>query len=450
MSKQKPSTPRGTRDFGPVESAKRNFIIDTIKSHFINYGFSQIETPAMENLSTLMGKYGEEGDKLLFKILNSGDFLQNISASDLQQGSQHVIKEISEKGLRYDLTVPFARFVVQNRNEISFPFRRFQIQPVWRADKPQKGRYREFYQCDADIIGTQSVFSEVELTNLIIDVFSSLGYTNFLIKINHRELLFGLARWCGLSGQEIAFCTSLDKLEKIGKQKVEQDLLALGADPARLGKLFDLLKRDTDNSGKLEDIKRLLEGNAGINTLETYFDYFGKSSDRVSLDLSLARGLNYYTGIIFEVAAKDLTIGSICGGGRYDDLTGVFGLPDVSGIGISFGLDRIYDVLEEKDLFPKHLNVNAKLLITHFDEDAMKHGMDILKEIRTHGIPAILYPDVAKINKQLNYANKTDIPYVVVIGEEEMKSKRYTVKEMQTGTQQVLDLSALIKSLKPE
>lgn len=450
MSNQKPSTPKGTRDFGPVESNKRNHIIDTIKAHFINYGFSQIETPAMENLSVLMGKYGEEGDKLLFKILNSGDFLQKVSESDFKEGSQQVLREIAEKGLRYDLTVPFARYVVQNRNDLAFPFRRFQIQPVWRADKPQKGRYREFYQCDADIIGTKSVFSEVELTNLIRDVFNSLGYTNYLIKINHREILFGLAQICGLEGKEVPFCTSLDKLDKIGKQKVEEELLSIGATPRKLDQLFNLLEKDWDNEEKLEGIKKLLPENKGIQTLETFFTYLGDPIENVSLDLNLARGLNYYTGIIFEVVATDVKIGSICGGGRYDNLTGVFGLPDVSGIGISFGLDRIYDVLEEKKLFPKNLSVNAEVLITHFDEPSFIHGITLLNNLRSQGISSVLYPDLSKINKQFNYANKIEVPYVIVIGEEEVKSKVYTLKEMKTGEQKSLEYTELIKLLKPE
>lgn len=450
MSNKKPSTPKGTRDFGPVESAKRNHITDTIKAHFINYGFSQIETPAMENLSVLMGKYGEEGDKLLFKILNSGDFLQKVSSDDFNQGSQHVLPSIAEKGLRYDLTVPFARFVVQNRNDLAFPFRRFQIQPVWRADKPQKGRYREFYQCDADIIGTKSVFSEVELTNLIQDVFSSLGYPNYLIKINHRELLFGLAQWCGLKSREIPFCIALDKLDKIGKEKVTEELTSLGADSGKLHQLFELLGKDWNNDQKLEGIEVLLAGNPGIETLQTYFKYLNTSNHNVSLDLSLARGLNYYTGIIFEVVAQDVKIGSICGGGRYDDLTGVFGLPDVSGIGISFGLDRIYDVLEEKQLFPENLNVNAQVLITHFDEKSFEHGMELLGELRKNQVSAMLFPDLTKINKQFNYANKIDIPYVIVIGEEEVKSKVYTVKQMKTGQQHSLAFSEMIKLLKAE
>tara|TARA_Y100001972_G_scaffold129116_1_gene194263 strand:+ start:3830 stop:5182 length:1353 start_codon:yes stop_codon:yes gene_type:complete len=450
MSNKKPNTPKGTRDFGPAESAKRNHIISSIKAHFLNYGFSQIETPAMENLSVLMGKYGEEGDKLLFKILNSGDYLQKVSQEDFEQGSQHVLPSIAEKGLRYDLTVPFARFVVQNRNDLAFPFRRFQIQPVWRADKPQKGRYREFYQCDADIIGTKGVFSEVELTRLIQDVFKSLGYPNYLIKINHRELLFGLAQWCGLATKEIQFCTALDKLDKIGHEKVTEELNNLGADAEKLVQLFDLLGQDWNNMQKLEGIEALLPENPGIETVKTYFRYLKDSGENVSLDLSLARGLNYYTGIIFEVVAQDVKIGSICGGGRYDDLTGVFGLPDVSGIGISFGLDRIYDVLEEKGLFPDSLKVSAQALITHFDEKSFVHGMDLLSELRANQIPAMLFPDLAKINKQFNYANKIDIPYVIVIGEEEVKTRVYTVKQMKTGQQHSLALSELIKLLKAE
>ncbi len=450
MSNKKPNTPKGTRDFGPVESAKRNHIINTIKAHFLNYGFSQIETPAMENLSVLMGKYGEEGDKLLFKILNSGDYLQKVSEDDFQQGSQHILPSIAEKGLRYDLTVPFARFVVQNRNDLAFPFRRFQVQPVWRADKPQKGRYREFYQCDADIIGTKSVFSEVELTNLIQDVFKSLGYTNYLIKINHRELLFGLAQWCGLTSKEIPFCTALDKLDKIGREKVTEELVNLGASSDKLNQLFELLGKSGSNQQKLEGIESLLGGNPGIETVQTYFRYLKDSNQNVSLDLSLARGLNYYTGIIFEVVAQDVKIGSICGGGRYDDLTGVFGLSDVSGIGISFGLDRIYDVLEEKGLFPENLNVSARVLITHFDEKSFEHGMELLNELRANQIPAMLFPDLSKINKQFNYANKIDIPYVIVIGEEEVKSKVYTVKQMKTGQQHSFTFSELIKRLKAE
>ncbi len=447
MSKQKPSTPKGTRDFGALESSKRNHIIDTIKANFLKYGFAQIETPAIENLSTLTGKYGDEGDKLLFKILNSGDFLSKVSEEDFSQGSQHMLKQISEKGLRYDLTVPFARYIVQNRNDINFPFRRFQIQPVWRADKPQKGRYREFYQCDADIIGSKSVFSEVELTNLITDVFSGLGYTNYQIRINHREVLFGLARWCGLLSNEVAFCTSLDKLDKIGKEKVEEELLTLGADKSKLASLFTLIEYDGNSEQKLTRLENELSENKGIETLKTYFSYLKSNNSKVLLDFSLARGLNYYTGIIFEVIATDVKIGSICGGGRYDDLTGVFGLPDVSGIGISFGLDRIYDVLEEKQLFPDSVSSNTQVLITHFDEATFRHGIDLLSKLRQQDISSILYPDLVKINKQINFANKTDIPYVIVIGEEELKQNVYAVKEMKTGNQFSLDLSGLIKLL---
>ncbi len=452
MSKEKPALPKGTRDFGPLESAKRGYIINTIKKNFKKFGFNEIGTPAMEQLTTLTGKYGDEGDRLLFKILNSGDFLKDVTTEDFSKGTGPVLPKIAEKGLRYDLTVPFARFVVQNRNEITLPFRRFQIQPVWRADRPQKGRYREFYQCDADIIGSNSIFNEVELATLIQSVFHDLGYNQFLIKVNHRELLYQLASHCEMKGNEIAFCTILDKLDKIGLEKVTQELIDLGADKSSFEVIENLITSDLNHTDMLKKFESEIGQNQGTDSVREFFQLLGEL-DQVSnirLDLSLARGLTYYTGMIFEVVSTDVKIGSICGGGRYDNLTGVFGLPDVSGIGISFGLDRIYDVMEEKELFPDHLSSSVKLLITHFDQQSFNHGIKLLNKVRENEIDAMIYPDQIKINKQLNYANKINAEYVVMIGTEEIEKGLYTVKHMKSGDQQSLVSDDLINLLTSE
>ncbi|MEQ9468338.1 MAG: histidine--tRNA ligase [Ekhidna sp.] len=450
MSKSKPSLPRGTRDFGPEISAKRSYITDKIKQNFIKYGFSQIETPAMENLSTLTGKYGEEGDQLLYKILNSGDYLSKTTPKDYEEGSKHLTAKISDKGLRYDLTVPFARFVVMNQHDISFPFKRFQIQPVWRADRPQKGRYREFYQCDADIVGTKSIWNEVELTLLFNDVFNDLGLEDYMIKVNHREILFLLAKYVGLAGKEIPFCTEIDKLDKIGEEKVIENILALNGDGKRVNEVMELLSI-SDQKAIIERIKSIDSGNSGVKDVISYFETLDQFQDRgikVELDLSLARGLSYYTGMIYEVKPTSVQMGSICGGGRYDNLTGVFGLEGISGIGISFGLDRIYDVMEELNLFPKEITQKLEVLIVHFSEENLRHGQPILMKLRDADIKADLYPDTEKIKKQFNYADKIQTPFTLIIGDDEMKSGEYMLKNMQTGEQKPMNLDKIIQHFK--
>ena len=450
-STTKPSLPKGTRDFGPLQSARRSYIIETIKAQFKKYGFNQIETPAMENLSVLMGKYGDEGDKLLFKILNSGDFLSGADSDDFNDGPNKLLPKISEKGLRYDLTVPFARFVVQNRNDISLPFKRFQIQPVWRADRPQKGRYREFYQCDADIIGTTSLWNESELTLLICDVFQSLNNQAIAIKINHREILNALSRFVGLEDKMIPFCVEIDKLDKVGEASVSEALVELGAKPDKLDKLFQLFLLEGQLEAKIEKLREFIPAdNRGLLDLEAYYRHL-KATNRsfmpVELDFSLARGLTYYTGIIFEVKSTDVKIGSICGGGRYDDLTGNFGMGGLSGVGISFGLDRIYDVLDEKGLFPEGLHEKIEVLICHFDERSFEEGIKILERIREKGHSAEIYPEVTKIKKQLNYADQINAPYVILIGENEIQSQAYTLKNMKSGEQSNLTLSDILIQL---
>ncbi|MFT7232169.1 MAG: histidyl-tRNA synthetase [Cyclobacteriaceae bacterium] len=450
MSTFKPSIPKGTRDFGPAESSRRNYILNIIKANFLKYGFNQIETPAMEQLSTLMGKYGDEGDQLLFKIVNSGDFLSNANEDDFRNGSKNMLNKISEKGLRYDLTVPFARFVVQNRNDITFPFKRFQIQPVWRADRPQKGRYREFYQCDADIIGTTSLWNEANLTLLIHDVFNDLAYENFSVKINHREILNGLASFVGLLGKEIPFCVAIDKLDKVGEEKVKEDLAELGAIKSKVDTLFAIFSIPEIGREKLDAISKVLEVNNGIKELDQYFSYLSKASNyhlKIDLDFSLARGLTYYTGMIFEVKANDVKIGSICGGGRYDNLTGVFGLPDVSGVGISFGLDRIYDVISEKKLFPESIDKSIDLMILHLDQESFDHGIELLLKMRSAGIKCEIYPDIVKIKKQFAFADKNSATYSLVIGSEEIISGKYSLKVMSTGEQLTLAQDEIIKTI---
>lgn len=450
MSKSKPSLPRGTRDFGPAVSAKRSYIIDKIKHNFRLYGFNQIETPSMENLSTLTGKYGDEGDQLLYKLLNSGDYLNKTTEEDYQKGSKHLTSKISDKGLRYDLTVPFARFVVMNQNEISFPFKRFQIQPVWRADRPQKGRYREFYQCDADIIGSKGIWSEVELTLLVNDTFVDLGLEDYVIKINHREILFLLADYVGMKDKAVPFCAEIDKLDKIGQEKVIENLLSIGADSKKTNEVMDLLSI-SDRNLLLEKVKSIDPENEGVKEVISYFeslDQFTNKKQKVELDLSLARGLSYYTGMIYEVKPTSVQMGSICGGGRYDNLTGVFGLDGVSGIGISFGLDRIYDVLEELDLFPSDVAQTIDILIIHFNEENLLHGHKVVMQLRENGIKAELYPESAKPKKQFNYADKIQTPFTLIIGDDEMKSEKYMLKNMSTGDQKPLSLDEIIKLLK--
>ncbi|WP_424961239.1 histidine--tRNA ligase [Ekhidna sp.] len=450
MSKSKPTLPRGTRDFGPVVSAKRSYIIDKIKHNFIKYGFSQLETPAIENLSTLTGKYGDEGDQLLYKILNSGDYLSKTSEEDFALGSKHLTTKIAEKGLRYDLTVPFARFVVMNQHEISFPFKRFQIQPVWRADRPQKGRYREFYQCDADIVGSKAIWNEVELTLLFNDVFNDLGLEDYVIKVNHREILFLLADYVGLKGREVPFCAEIDKLDKIGSDKVIENVLALGGDAEKVSEAMNLIST-TDLDKLIESVQKIDESNAGVQDVIKYFESLDQFSDKnikLELDLSLARGLSYYTGMIYEVKPTSVQMGSICGGGRYDNLTGVFGLEGISGIGISFGLDRIYDVMEELNLFPDNITQPLDVLIVHFSEANLKHGHRIVMQLREAGVRADLYPSSDKIKKQFNYADKIQTPFTLIIGDDEMNAEEYTLKNMQSGEQKPMKVDEIIQLFK--
>jgi len=451
---QKPSIPKGTRDFTPSEMVKREYIFDTIKNVFKKYGYSPIETPAMENLSTLLGKYGEEGDKLLFKILNSGDFLGKTEAT---QGpvtdSNSFSMLISEKGLRYDLTVPFARFVVQHRDEITFPFKRYQIQPVWRADRPQKGRYREFYQCDADVVGSDSLLNELELIQIIEEVFKQLDI-NVTLKLNNRKILAGIAECIGETEQLTDITIAIDKLDKIGEENVLTELRDRGLSESSIQKLLPFLKIKGDYSRILSEMKNLLAQSAiglkGIEEIETIFNMVTELGIilNIELDLTLARGLNYYTGAIIEVKADDVEIGSICGGGRYDNLTGIFGLENVSGVGISFGADRIYDVLNQLNKYPSEVNATTKVLITNFGEKEQVYGLKLLQQLRENEISAELYPDVAKLKKQMSYANSRNIPYVILIGEEEINSGKYLLKYMKNGEQTLLKNDELIIKLK--
>jgi len=441
MQIQKPSIPQGTRDFSPEEMSKRNYIFDTIRKVFHLYGFKPIETPAVENLSTLMGKYGEEGDKLLFKILNSGDFLSKTSDEELLlRNSVRLANKISEKGLRYDLTVPFARYVVMHRNEIAFPFRRYQIQPVWRADRPQKGRYREFYQCDADVVGSDSLLNEVELIQMVDEVFKRFGI-RVCIKINNRKILNGIAEIIGEADKIVDITVAIDKLDKIGLEKVNEELASKGISAEAIEQLQPIIALSGSNREKLSILKTILKsseiGLQGIEEVETIFDKL-ESTPLVSaldLDLTLARGLNYYTGAILEVKALDVEIGSIVGGGRYDNLTGVFGMPGVSGVGISFGADRIFDVLNQLNLYPENLISQTQVLFVNFGEKEENYIFPILKQLRENGISSEIYPEAVKLNKQLSYANNNHIPFVVMAGENERTTEKLTVKKMSTGEQ---------------
>jgi histidyl-tRNA synthetase len=438
---QKPSIPKGTRDFSPEEMIKRNHIFDAIKSVFKLYGFQPIETPAMENLSTLTGKYGEEGDKLLFKILNSGDFLSGVSSEELnQKNSIKLTNKISEKGLRYDLTVPFARYVVQYQNEITFPFRRYQIQPVWRADRPQKGRYREFYQCDVDVIGSTSLLNEVELVKIIDDVFKKLA-VRVIIKINNRKILTGIAEIIGEPDKVVDITVAIDKLDKMGLEKVNEELSLKGISSDAINKLRPILMMTGTNEEKLVQIERVISGSEigmkGISEMRTIFNYLPSFdiTTEVELDLTLARGLNYYTGAIFEVKAKDVQIGSITGGGRYDDLTGIFGLPGVSGVGISFGADRICDVMTQLNIFSKENISTSQVLFVNFGRNEELFCLPILTELRLAGISAELYPEPDKMKKQMNYANRKNVKFVALVGETEIAEGLVTLKNMDTGEQ---------------
>ena len=445
---EKPTLPKGTRDFGPAQMARRLFILDTIRNVFKKYGFQPLETPAMENLSTLTGKYGEEGDQLLFKILNSGDFLKDVNPDDLSaKNSKKTAGQVSEKGLRYDLTVPFARFVVMNQHELAMPFRRYQIQPVWRADRPQKGRYREFYQCDADVVGTDSLLCEAEIILMIREVFKGLGIKNYQIKINHRDILTGLAELAGAKGNESAFFVALDKLDKIGMEKVKEELATKGISGAGTEKVFQLL---ASFDGKIETLKSVFtsSGLKGLSDLEQVFKLAGNTPE-VEFDLSLARGLSYYTGCIFEVKVPSSGIGSVCGGGRYDNLTQAFGAKEkLSGVGISFGIDRIYDVLDVLQLFHPDQETSTKILFCHFDENTRSYAFDIAGKVRSAGIAAEVYPDIVRIKKELEYANKRSIPFAGIIGEEEIKNGTVTLKDLISGNQENIEISKLIDRLK--
>lgn len=446
--------PKGTRDFGPIQMARRNFILDTIKETFKLFGFQQLETPAMENLSTLTGKYGDEGDQLLFKILNSGDFLKNVENQDLETGTSAVLPKVAEKGLRYDLTVPFARYVVMNRNEITFPFKRFQIQPVWRADRPQKGRYREFYQCDADVVGTDSLICELEILLMIKRVFAKLRITDFSIKVNNRKILTGLAEVIGEKGREGELCVAIDKLDKIGWEKVQEELTQRNFTEEAIAQLSPIIDLKEGNKGKLEFLKSYLVssemGRRGIEELEEVFDLlasYGEDQAHIDFDVVLARGLSYYTGAIFEVKVNNVSIGSVSGGGRYDNLTGVFGLEGVSGVGFSFGVDRIYDVMDELGLFPEENLGNTKVLITYFDQNGFTYGLKVLNRLREAGISSELYPDDAKIKKQFTYADKKQVPFVVILGDNEITEEKVSLKDLQTGKQEVLTIDDLVERL---
>lgn len=447
------SIPKGTRDFGPVEMTRRNYIFDTIKNVFRLFGYLPIETPAMENLSTLLGKYGDEGDKLLFRILNSGDFLSRIERSDLVGlSATSLSSKISEKGLRYDLTVPFARYVVQHRSEISFPFRRFQIQPVWRADRPQKGRYREFYQCDADVIGSDSLYNEYELIKVIDEVFSRLGIKS-CIKINNRKILAGIAEVIGEEDRIIDITIAIDKIDKIGIDAVNSELESNGIPGGAIERLQPILFLKGTSREKLDALDSILSasptGLLGIEEMEKLFSYIDNDilKSELELDLTLARGLNYYTGAIIEVKASDVAIGSICGGGRYDDLTGIFGMPGVSGVGVSFGADRIYDVMSSLELFTEHTAGDKSVMLVNFGGDEEKYSISILNLLRDNGICAELYPDPAKVKKQLAFANARGIEYVGIAGEEERSKGLITLKNMITGEQESLSPPELLKRL---
>ena len=450
MSNVRCSIPKGTRDFLPQEMARRNYIFDTIRTVFHAFAFEPIETPALENLSTLMGKYGEEGDKLLFKVLNSGDFMDGV---DFQESPARVAARICDRGLRYDLTVPFARFVVQHRDQLAFPFRRYQLQPVWRADRPQKGRYREFYQCDADMIGSPSLLNELELVQMIDMVFNRLN-VNVVVKINNRKVLAGIAEMIGAPERLVDITVAIDKLDKIGLDNVRNELKERGLSDAQVAALDPVFSLSGDAGQKLDALQQMFEnvevGQRGVAELKELFGYIDAAGVgcRVELDLTLARGLNYYTGAIFEVKALDVSIGSICGGGRYDDLTGIFGMPGVSGVGISFGADRIYDVLTELDGFPQNLAQAARVMFINFGPAEQAVCVALASCLRQAGIATLVYPDAAKMKKQMDYANRQQVPFVAFVGENEMRDNTVTLKNMADGTQETLAVGEMIERLK--
>lgn len=451
---QKPSNARGTRDFGPKDMVKRNYVFDIIKKHFVEFGFQAIETPSIENLSTLTGKYGEEGDQLLFKILNSGDYLKDISSDDLSAGSKKTLAKLSEKGLRYDLTVPFARFVSMNRNELAFPFRRYQIQPVWRADRPQKGRYREFYQCDADIIGSDSLVNEAELIALFQSIFSSLSLKANLL-INSRKVLMGMVDSLGLQNQFVDFAVALDKLDKVGWDAVVNELTDKGFSSQQCAAIRSMVTFQGTNQEKISFLSTYFkdsevgqQGLEEINSVLNLSETNGFLNDNLIFDITLARGLSYYTGLIYEGKAKDVAFGSIVGGGRYDDLTSSFGLPNMSGVGISFGIERILDVMESLDLFPI-LNASAsRILFTYFSAEGQKQAFTYCNMLRKVGIKAEVYPDITKIKKSFEFADKKEIPFVAVLGEDELINNQISLKDMKNGDQKLISISQLIELLK--
>lgn len=448
---QKPSIPKGTRDFGPAEMAGRNYIFDTIRSVFKKYGYAPLETPSMENLSTLLGKYGDEGDKLLFKVLNSGDAFAKVDPEMLSNSNALSLK-VCEKGLRYDLTVPFARYVVQHQNELVFPFKRYQIQPVWRADRPQKGRYREFYQCDVDVIGSKSLINELELVQIVDEVFAKFG-VNVCIKINNRKVLQGLSEIIGHPDKLIDITVAIDKIDKIGLDAVKDELRERGIDEQGINTIEPVLLLQGNSVEKIARMKEILAsseaGMKGVAELEELFGYISAAgiNQEVEIDLSLARGLNYYTGAIFEVKAKDFAIGSICGGGRYDDLTGIFGLPNMSGVGISFGADRIYDVLQGLEKFPKDAIVGTQILFSNMGAAEVAYTLPIIAELRARGLNCEIYPDNTKLKKQFDYATKKGIPYFAIVGEEEINAGKVNVKNLETGEQVQIDKDAIASIL---
>lgn len=447
----KPSIPKGTRDFSPIEMMRRNYIFQTIRSVFEKHAYLPIETPSMENLSTLMGKYGEEGDRLLFKILNSGDFTQGVDMNE--PSSTRLATHICEKGLRYDLTVPFARYVVQHQSEIIFPFKRYQMQPVWRADRPQKGRYREFYQCDADVVGTNSLLNEAELMQITSEVFEKFGI-DVVIKVNNRKILSGIADVLGEADKITDICTAIDKLDKIGKENVCNELLERGISQEAIEKLQPFFDFSGTNEEKLDKLATIFAGSEigtkGVAEIREMLDYAAvlEIKANIELDITLARGLNYYTGAIFEVKALNVSIGSISGGGRYDNLTGIFGLKNVSGVGISYGAERIYDVLNELQLFPKSLENPIKVLIINFGNEEERYALGALQAIRKAGIVGEIFPDKAKIGKQMTFANNKGIPYVIMAGEDEIKENVFTLKNMESGEQEKLSIDKIVEILK--
>lgn len=452
----KPSIPKGTRDFSPIEVERRNYIFNTIRSTFKKYGYQAIETPTMENLSTLTGKYGEEGDQLIFKVLNSGDFLAKATEEKLQsRNSKAITSEISEKALRYDLTVPFARYVVMHQNEIALPFKRYQIQPVWRADRPQKGRYREFYQCDADVVGSDSLLNEAEFVCIYDEALSNLGFKDFSVLINNRKILAGISEYVGKPELLIDMTVAIDKLDKIGLDGVKTELLSKGFTEQDLIKLEPVILLSGTSEEKIKSLKNILAdseiGKKGIEELEKVFSIlknFKLRNAKLELDITLARGLNYYTGAIFEVKTHEVAMGSIGGGGRYDDLTGMFGLKNLTGVGISFGADRIYDVMEELKLFPENAMSTTKVLITHFDEKAFDYALPIIAQLRNNNIASELYPNISKMQKQMKYANDKGVAYVIVIGDTEMQTGKLAFKNMLTGSQTELTIEEIINELK--